>query len=57
MMNTWTIYRSYFEEWRWEERDNQGRVVRESGDGFDTCLECVENLLIEQHAARERVLH
>jgi hypothetical protein len=57
-MNTWTIYRSYFEEWRWEERDDEGRVVRESGDGFETCSECVEDLLhAAQHVTQERVLH
>ncbi len=56
-MNTWTIYRSYFEEWRWEERDGEGRVVRESDDGFATCLECVENLLVAQHTLGERVVH
>lgn len=56
-MNTWTIYRSYFEEWRWEERDNQGRVVRESDDGFQTCLECIEDLLDVQDVVQEHVLH
>jgi hypothetical protein len=56
-MNTWTIYRSYFEEWRWEERDDEGRVVRESREGFETCSECVEDLLHVQHALPKHLTH
>ncbi len=58
-MNTWTIYRSYFEEWRWEERDVEGRIVRESGDGFRTCLECMEDLLDVQNIMQQErhILH
>ncbi len=56
-MNSWTIYRSYFEEWRWEERDIEGRVVRESDIGFETCAECLEDLLSVPDMTEERVLH
>jgi hypothetical protein len=42
--HTWTIYQSYFLDWRWEERTREGRILRESA-AFQTRRECLLDLI------------
>ena len=34
-MHQWVLFQSYLDGWRWEERDEYHRIVRESHCGFD----------------------
>jgi hypothetical protein len=34
-MHQWVLFQSHFDGWRWEERDEHHRIVRESRCGFD----------------------
>lgn len=53
-MHQWVLFESYLDGWRWEERDERGRILRESDSGFsdaDGALADLSVVLREQHRA------
>jgi hypothetical protein len=56
-MHQWVFFHSFFDGWRWEERDEYRRIVRESGCGFDNADDALADLrlvLCEQHREERR---
>lgn len=51
-MHQWVLFQSYLDGWRWEERDECCRIVRESDCGFngaDDALADLRMVLRERH--------
>jgi len=56
-MHQWVLFQSYLDGWRWEERDECHRIVRESHCGFGTPDDALADLrlvLCAEHPEERR---
>ncbi len=58
-MHQWVLFESYLDGWRWEERDDCCRIVRESDRGFNQPDEALADLrmVLREQCREQRLEH